>query len=1100
MDHDRPDTAAILGQLKDFQRDTVEYVFRRMYLDADFSPRFLVADEVGLGKTLVARGLIAKTIDDLWDRSRRIDIVYVCSNTDIARQNITKLNVTGHKDFTLSSRITLLPITVSEMQHRRVNFVSFTPGTSFELSENAGQSIERQLLYWMLSEPWAMSFNKATRVFQGRVVDTDRFREQIKHFNSDRVDRGIHQGIARQFVEAAARDPELRLRFDNLCDELPRAGVKIPDRLIKQRNTFLGDLRRLLAQCCLRWLEPDLIILDEFQRFKHLLGGDDDTDGASPAAQLAHHLFNYQESQGDPATAARVLLLSATPYKMYTLSHEEERDDHYQDFRGTLRFLSPAKKSQQQFDECLEAYRQQLFRLANGGLDGLLRIKSELEHCLRQVMVRTERLALRSDRNGMLREVSPEFVSLSAPDVEQYLQLQRIARALDHDDVLEYWKSAPYLLNFMDDYDLKRKLRDAIKSPQQDTRLIRAIRRAQSGWLNRDEIERYSRLDPANSRLRALHRDTIERGTWRLLWIPPSLPYYVGRGPFADPDLSRFTKRLVFSCWRVVPKAIASVLSYEAERCMIQTFRKKAQNTAEARKKRRPLLRFRFREGRPTGMTVLGLIYPCRAFAEWFDPLKARLTTGQLPTLDEATQQATAVIRDRLNTLISGMTLSSGPADESWYWAAPLLLDLQHDNSGVREWFAQPKLSEIWAGDQSPADAENDTHRGWAKHARLAKDVIEGRTKLGPPPDDLAETLALLAIAGPGVVAYRTLNRIAISESQEGRLRLRSTTAALAHSFLHLFNLPEVTTLLRDRHRQTPYWRSVLDYCAAGNLQAVLDEYAHLLAEAPGMSLKDVDVVQEVAGAIQHCLTLRTATARAELISATQRSVRPPEPIRLRTRFAMRFGDQEEEVEGGAPTRADHVRQAFNSPFWPFVLATTSVGQEGLDFHPYCHAVVHWNLPSNPVDLEQREGRVHRYKGHALRKNIAARFAAAANNGDPDPWKSIFRAAQESRAGEECDLFPFWISPNGDSKIERHMLVLPESREKSRYASLRRSLVLYRMVFGQNRQEDLVAYLQTRLPESEVQRIADLCHINLSPPPVSEASLSVTKDSFGHHP
>lgn len=1094
MDHDRPDTAAILGQLKDFQRDTVEYVFRRMYLDADYTTRFLVADEVGLGKTLVARGLIAKTIDYLRDRdaTRRIDIVYVCSNTDIARQNITKLNVTGRKDFTLSSRITLLPITINDLEDRQVklNFVSFTPGTSFELSENAGQSIERQLLYWMLADPWEMSFNKATRVFQGRVKDTYRFRDEVKQFNSDRVDRGIHQGIAHQFVEAATRDRELRLCFDKLCEEMPRADVKIPDPLTKQCNAFLGDLRRVLAQCCLRWLEPDLIILDEFQRFKHLLGGDDDTEGASPAAQLAHHLFNYQESQDDPDTAVRVLLLSATPYKMYTLSHEEERDDHYQDFRGTLRFLSPEKTSQQQFDECLQAYRQQLFRLSNGGLDGLLRIKSDLEHCLRQVMVRTERLALRSDRNGMLREVSPEFVSLSAPDVEQYLQLQRIARALDHDDILEYWKSAPYLLNFMDDYDLKRKLQNAIDSPQQDTELIRAIRHAQSGWLNRDEIVRYSRLDPANSRLRSLHRDTIERGTWRLLWIPPSLPYYVGRGPFADPELLRFTKRLVFSCWRVVPKAIASVLSYEAERCMIQTFRKKANNTAEARKKRRPLLRFRFREGRPTGMTVLGLIYPCRAFAEWFDPLKSRLASGQLPTLDEAIQQTTAAIRDPLSTLLSGMTLSDGSADESWYWAAPLLLDLQHDSSDVRDWFAKSELAEHWAGDQSPADAENDTHRGWAKHVRLAKDVIEGRTTLGPPPDDLAETLALLAIAGPGVVAYRTLNRIASSESQEGRLRLRSTAAALAHSFLHLFNLPEVTTLLRDRRRQTPYWRSVLDYCAAGNLQAVLDEYAHLLAEAPGMSLKDVDVVKEVAGAIQHCLTLRTATAQAELINATQRSIRPPEPFRLRTRFAMRFGDQDKEAEGGEPTRADHVRQAFNSPFWPFVLATTSVGQEGLDFHPYCHAVVHWNLPSNPVDLEQREGRVHRYKGHALRKNIAARFGIAANNGDPDPWKSIFRAAQESRAGGECDLFPFWISPDGDSKIERHVPALPESREKSHHANLRRSLVLYRMVFGQNRQEDLVAYLQTRLSESEVQKMAELCHINLSPPPASEAPLN----------
>nr|WP_270246095.1 helicase-related protein [Coprococcus sp. AM11-30B] len=41
----------------------------------------------------------------------------------------------------------------------------------------------------------------------------------------------------------------------------------------------------------------------------------------------------------------------------------------------------------------------------------------------------------------------------------------------------------------------------------------------------------------------------------------------------------------------------------------------------------------------------------------------------------------------------------------------------------------------------------------------------------------------------------------------------------------------------------------------------------------------------------------------------------------------------------------------------PFVLATTSIGQEGLDFHNYCCVIMHWNLPSNPIDLEQREGR-----------------------------------------------------------------------------------------------------------------------------------------------
>ena len=84
----------------------------------------MVSDEVGLGKTLVARGVIAKTIDFLWDRVERLDIVYVCSNGDIARQNINRLNVTGERDFNLSSRITLLPLQIKELQKKKLNFIS----------------------------------------------------------------------------------------------------------------------------------------------------------------------------------------------------------------------------------------------------------------------------------------------------------------------------------------------------------------------------------------------------------------------------------------------------------------------------------------------------------------------------------------------------------------------------------------------------------------------------------------------------------------------------------------------------------------------------------------------------------------------------------------------------------------------------------------------------------------------------------------------------------------------------------------------------------------------------------------------------------------
>src|SRR6266478_6234713 len=76
----KPDTETVLAGLKDFQRATVDYVFERFY-GPDPTKRFLVADEVGLGKTLVARGVIARMIDHLCEKPR-IDVIYICSHAD----------------------------------------------------------------------------------------------------------------------------------------------------------------------------------------------------------------------------------------------------------------------------------------------------------------------------------------------------------------------------------------------------------------------------------------------------------------------------------------------------------------------------------------------------------------------------------------------------------------------------------------------------------------------------------------------------------------------------------------------------------------------------------------------------------------------------------------------------------------------------------------------------------------------------------------------------------------------------------------------------------------------------------------------------------
>lgn len=297
--------------------------------------------------------------------------------------------------------------------------------------------------------------------------------------------------------------------------------------------------------------------------------------------------------------------------------------------------------------------------------------------------------------------------------------------------------------------------------------------------------------------------------------------------------------------------------------------------------------------------------------------------------------------------------------------------------------------------------------------------------------------------------------------------------------------------MIRAWRGDEPYWLRVLEYVHAGGLQAVLDEYMHVLSD---LSLAQDATAEEAAQTLSDelisALTLRTAALRVDEITAPPfaRAVKfESQPLRIR--FAMRFGDERSEDEatagtqmnGGPATRKERVRAAFNSPFWPFVLVTTSVGQEGLDFHPYCHCVVHWNLPSNPVDLEQREGRVHRYKGHAVRKNIATNLRAEVLRiASADVWLEAFALARSRRQSTDSDLVPYWLYA-GDAKIERNVPLLPFSRDVDRLDDLRRSLMVYRMVFGQCRQEDLIRYLLATLSDEQRAATAAELRIDLSP-------------------
>jgi hypothetical protein len=1070
----RPDTASALAGLKDFQRATVDYVFDRFY-GPDRTQRFLVADEVGLGKTLVARGVIARTIDHLWNEVPRIDIVYICSNADIARQNIDRLKIPGCEDAAQATRLTLLPLQMHDLRRHRVNLVALTPATSFEQTGGGGRRDERVLLYWLLDRAWGIHGPRASLYVMQDYAGTASFERGIDAFDST----NLNEQIADEFVssltrqvqeECAAGKSDMRTRFEELRDIFHRSDAKTTRDDTKLRTRWIGELRRLLARVCLATLQPDLIILDEFQRFKHLLEDD------SPAGELARDLFESQAGQG-----CRALLLSATPYRGLSLHHEID-DDHYGDFLALLRFLESGDAAG--CKEILAEYRAALPAVMTP--DGLARLRSAkeaLQQRLQRVMARTERLASSEGRGGMLLDAPPADGSLKAIDVRAFLGAQQVAEAVEQGDVVEYWKSAPYLFNFMDNYALKK----AFREPPDKNQMVRFVREFPETFLDLERTRSYQPVEPANPRLRELLSETVDLGMWRLLWMPPSLGYYALEGPFAAPELATVTKRLVFSSWHMVPRAVASLVSYEAERRMMRAPSPRSRITQDDWKKQRGLLRFGISEGRLIGMPLLLLVYPCLTFARDCDPRE--LARGTSLTAAEIRMQLALRIRDLLAKLDLVPTASSSGTDDRWYWLAPMLLDYESFPVEAQDWWDRAELTQAWAGVEV-----GDEDAGWSSHVERATQTLasirSGNELLGMPPDDLFDVLALAASAAPATAALRAYARASRSKPARS-LPLRDIAARSGRAFLTLFNHAEVIEAIRSEFPGEPYWQRVLEYAHAGGLQAVLDEYAHLLRESLGVAgLPVAAMAEKIGNELIAALTIRAASLRIDEVTAPRnaREVRfNSEPMRVR--FAMRFGDDRSDEEApigfdGLPagTRKERVRAAFNSPFWPFVLVSTSVGQEGLDFHHYCHAITHWNLPSNPVDLEQREGRIYRYKGHAVRKNVAAVYAPEAIcHRDSDVWETVFSLGRAARSVQENDLVPYWLFP-GDAKIERHVPALPFSREVERLNKLRHSLAIYRMVFGQSRQEDLITYLLAQIPDEERVKIVSELQIDLSPP------------------
>ncbi|WP_206743132.1 helicase-related protein [Rhodobacter capsulatus] len=1005
---------------------------------------------------MVARGVIARTIEALQDRVARIDIVYICSNAAIARQNVKKLNVLGDgRANVLPTRLTMLALELARaggIRPRGVNFFSLTPGTSLDLKEGGGQKEERALILRMLRP--ILSDEAAASVFLQSWAGTQGW-ERTRAM----IDRApMEELIATRFRFAVQGDPDLLVTFEKLAAKAKGLGTS-DSAFNRQREAILGRLRTLLARESAHALEPDLIVLDEFQRFQAVLTGNDE------AADLARRLFGFIDEEGNNA---RTLLLSATPYRMLTLEGdspqgEEEQDsgEHYREFLSVLGFLFGPEHAPELLAD-LEAemrrYRAALGQLPQSQPEALGAAR-KIETRLRQVIARTERVQETKARDGMVKEVVPALRVLP-DDLRDAKAMNALAQAFDAADVTGFWKSAPYLLSFMRDYDLARRIELAKDQPTQAQR--KALKAALRCQLSHQELESYAPVEPGNARMRALIDLAFCDDLERRLWMPPSLPSFGVTVPAS--------KVLVFSDWQMVPDAIAALLSYEAERRMgMGQARGNARVHGYSELPTARPLRFTVTEERLGGLRLLPLMLPSPHLARAVDPL---MLSHGAPLPDYAALRAAACAR--LEPLAKQIAVNCAQAERevTWDWAGVPARDLTQ--AGFATWLVPGGAAER-EGDET----------GWREHLNALR-AAGGAELFGQPGQAvLLDHLVDLALGSPATCALRALARQAPDLSLDDPALLSAATK-IAMGFRRLFNQPEAQALLRADSDEV-YWRAVLDHCARNDLSAVLDEYLHVLREAEGLAEQPADVaLPQLAEKVLEALSLLPAQIDLRHYALRGTSIVIDRQHRRRANFRMRGRFATRLVKGGSgedgTQRVDQVRQAFNSPFRPFVLASTSIGQEGLDFHLYCHRVVHWNLPGNPVDMEQREGRVHRYKNHAVRLNLAqAHRGSLVGEPREDPWARMFEAARQG-SESSADMVPYWLF-EGDHKVERHVLSLPFSRESTRLGWLNRSVALYRLAFGQPRQDDLLSILDSAAAQLAPCEL-DALQISLRPKPI----------------
>ena len=209
----------------------------------------LVADEVGLGKTIVAKGIIARKLKERMEEGRRtpLRVTYICSNQVIAHENVRKLNLfpsSVHMKQPVS-RLAFLArdeeeyVEDGKLRQNLLELNSLTPATSFEVQRSSGLKQERAIIYALLCRDLKM-FNRYKGLqwlLRGGVEKMQPYQTYLERM----YEREYKSDLPSRYIRQLKRE---QITQDREQDGLRASGRQEDSLGVRSRRRICGNARR----------------------------------------------------------------------------------------------------------------------------------------------------------------------------------------------------------------------------------------------------------------------------------------------------------------------------------------------------------------------------------------------------------------------------------------------------------------------------------------------------------------------------------------------------------------------------------------------------------------------------------------------------------------------------------------------------------------------------------------------------------------------------------------------------------------------------------------------------------------------------------------